>query len=165
MKQRLLIGFILVFLLSACISSVNNSTPTAVMQQSTVDGKTALDLTREYFALQTIIAGEQLTNTPTPDKLVNLPEPWTEITAITTTYQGGGVKSPTPTRTPTRTTTPRSIYLRTPTPGSIYLPTSTPTHTSNEPNPTPIPPTPEPPTPEPPTPEPPTPAPDTPVPG
>jgi hypothetical protein len=78
MNRRIIIGLILVFSLSACISSTNNIAPN-------VDVQLVSEKTREYFSIQTIIAREQLTKTPTPapTDLSNLPKPWTEITTPT----------------------------------------------------------------------------------
>lgn len=75
MKNRLIVGSILIFLISACMSS--NLTTTLDVQKTMV-------MTRENSAMQTIIALEQVTNTSTPTAFSNLPEPWTEITSITT---------------------------------------------------------------------------------
>ena len=86
MKKRLSMAFILVFLLSACISSKANTTPKPGVQLP-------LDNTRENSAVQTIIALEEMTKTPTPTPVVfsNLPKPWAEI----------GTPSPTPNSTQT----------------------------------------------------------------
>jgi hypothetical protein len=69
---------------------MNNSTTAVDNQNPTLDVQQAMESTRENSAMQTIIALEQLTNTPTPEAFSNLPKPWTEITTIT----------PTPTSTP-----------------------------------------------------------------
>jgi uncharacterized protein YgiM (DUF1202 family) len=83
MKKRLLTGFILVFFLSACTSAMNIPTATVDIQTPTVDIQPGMEKTREYFAFQTIVALEQLTRTPTPQKVVlNSPKQWTEITTL-----------------------------------------------------------------------------------
>jgi hypothetical protein len=172
MKKRVLIGLILVSFLFACKRSDNNGTPTAVIQIPVVDGQSTKDMTREYFAMQTIIAGEQLTNTPTPEKTSNLPKAWTEITTITPIDQGGGVGSPTPTSTltvgPISTPGAEPIFTPTPEPADHSpKPTATkapPTATKAPPTATKPPPTAPPPTAPPPTAPPPTPAPLTPAP-
>ena len=85
MKKILIIGFILVILLSACTSSVNNSTATVDIQHPTVDAQRAMEMTRESFAMETLIALEQSTSAPTPEALSNLPKPWTDITTFKST--------------------------------------------------------------------------------
>src|SRR5512137_2244911 len=84
-KKIGLSGFILVLFISACAPATSNLTVTADIQSPTGNGQQGVDMTREYSAMQTIIAGEQLTETPTPTGLTNLPNPWTEINATTPT--------------------------------------------------------------------------------
>lgn len=67
------------------MSSANVATATVGFQVPTVDDQHVMEMTREYFVMQTIVALQQLTNTPTPATLANLPNPWTEIITITTT--------------------------------------------------------------------------------
>jgi len=71
----MVLGFIaILFSLFACTSSKVSTTPTGGFQLT-------MERTPEDFAMQTIIALEQLaeTPTPTPTELSNLPKPWTEI--------------------------------------------------------------------------------------
>jgi hypothetical protein len=96
MKNRLLLGLILfIFLLPACTSTADSPTPT-------VGAQPTVEMTSEDFAMQTIIAREQSTSTPTPDERSNLTNPWTELTTQTvlTPYL-----TPTP-YTPSSTPTP-----------------------------------------------------------
>jgi len=85
MKKSLLIGSILFFSLVACMSSANIATATVGIPDPTVDEERVMEMTRENSVIQTIVALQQLTNTPTPGGLVNLPKPWTEIVTTTTT--------------------------------------------------------------------------------
>jgi hypothetical protein len=82
MKKIYFMGFILVILLSACTSSVNNSTSTMDLQYPTVDVQRAMEMTRESSAMETVIALEQSTNAPTVEVLSNLPKPWMDITTL-----------------------------------------------------------------------------------
>ena len=79
MKKGISIGFLLFFLLSGCTSSILNLTTTEGLNPPTVDVQGGGEKTRQYYAMQTIIAFEQATLTPTP----NIPKPWTEITTLT----------------------------------------------------------------------------------
>jgi len=80
MKIRLMIGFTLVLFLSACASTVIDLTPTVVVIPSpTVNVDLQMEKTREYFSLQTIVAREQITLTPTPLKKLQTPTPWVVI--------------------------------------------------------------------------------------
>src|SRR5512137_2554661 len=89
MKNRFLIGLILVFfILSACTSSVDSPT-------SAVGTQPTMDITPEDFALQTIIAREQSTSTPKPAGSSNLTNPWTDLTS-----PEGFTPTPIPTSTP-----------------------------------------------------------------
>ena len=85
MKNILITGFILVIFLSACTASVNNSTTTVAFQAPTVDAQRAMEMTRESFAMETLIALEQSTSAPTQEALSNLPKPWTDITTFKST--------------------------------------------------------------------------------
>jgi hypothetical protein len=79
MENRLLIGFALViFTLSACSPAVTPTTPP-------VGAKPTKEMTSEDYAMQTIIAREQIAETPTltPTEFTNLPKPWTEIATPT----------------------------------------------------------------------------------
>ena len=82
MKKRLMIELLLVLFLPACTSSLNNATAPVDIQQSTLDAQRAMEMTRESYAMETVIALEQSTNTPTPEPLSNLPKPWTDITTV-----------------------------------------------------------------------------------
>jgi hypothetical protein len=85
MKKSLLIGSILFFSLVACMSSANVATATVGIPDPTVDEQRVMEMTRENSVIQTIVALQQLTNTPTPGGFFNDPKPWTEIVTITTT--------------------------------------------------------------------------------
>jgi len=67
------------------MSSANIATATVGIPDPTVDEERVMEMTRENSVIQTIVALQQLTNTPTPGGLVNLPKPWTEIVTTTTT--------------------------------------------------------------------------------
>jgi hypothetical protein len=79
-KIGIIFGFFLAFVITGCNSSSIVLTPIASAQPES-------EKTQDYFAMQTIIANEQVTNTPTPTPLglSNLPEPWTEIATLTPT--------------------------------------------------------------------------------
>jgi hypothetical protein len=85
MMKKIIFGFILIILLSACTSSVSNSTATLDIQHPTVDAQRAMEMTRESSAMETVIALEQSTNAPTVEVLSDLPKPWTDITTFKST--------------------------------------------------------------------------------
>jgi hypothetical protein len=120
-KKSLLLAVLVCFLsILACKSWNDNSTPTPVNTLSPEDLLKAGEMTREFLIMQTVIAGEEVTQTPTAVTTSVPPAQWTELF----------------TRTPTKTkelTTPTP--QRTMTPGWIY-PTQGPTATPWSPRPT-----------------------------
>jgi hypothetical protein len=84
MKKNIVIELLLVVFLSACASAVN-ILPAAVDKQPTIDAQRAMEMTRDGYAMETVIALEQTTNTPTPEQIPNLPKQWTDLSTITAT--------------------------------------------------------------------------------
>ena len=73
----------MVIFISACTSAMSNSTATVNLQQPTMDAQRVMEMTRDYSVVQTIVALEQLTITPSPETLSNLPKPWILIRSLT----------------------------------------------------------------------------------
>jgi hypothetical protein len=82
MKNKLVIGFILVLFLSAC-TPLNNINSTGGGSNPAKNDQRAMEMTRQYSVMQTIIAREQSTNTPTPNIELQLLAPFTSTNTVT----------------------------------------------------------------------------------
>jgi hypothetical protein len=121
-KKLLLAFLVCLFSILACQSGNGDSTPTPELKTPTLDPQKAMEMTRGYQVVQTMIAGEQATDTPEPESTAALPAQWTEIS----------------TRVPTNTVTPTlgPSLTRTPQPFGTLKPAVTSTPTKKQPGPT-----------------------------